>query len=81
MILIVNVAFLPLPSVASAVILTVFPPAFLFSVTTPFLSTVASLLLLVVHFRFLFVASFVIFAVNFSFFPAATFVDIPVKMI
>ena len=82
MILIVKVAFLPLPSVASAVILTVLPPAFLFKVTTPFLSTVASLLLLVVHFNVLLVAFCgLIRVVNFIFLPAAIFVEIAEKLI
>ena len=75
MILILNVAFFPLPSVAYAVIVTVFPAAFLLNFTTPFLSTVAYFLLLVVHLIFLLLALLEILAVNFTFFPAESLFD------
>lgn len=81
MILILNVAFFPLPSVAYAVIVTVFPAAFLLNFTTPFLSTVAYFLLLVVHLIFLLLASFEILAVNFTFFPAESLLDGAVTVI
>ena len=81
MILILNVAFFPLPSVAYAVIVTVFPAAFLLNFTTPFLSTVAYFLLLVVHLIFLLLALFEILAVNFTFFPAESLLDGAVTVI
>ena len=46
LILILKEARMPLPSVVEAVIITVFPPAFFFKETTPFLLTVAALGLL-----------------------------------
>ena len=44
--LILNTAFFPLPSLALAVMVTVFPAPALFAVTTPFDDTVAYLVLL-----------------------------------
>ena len=74
-ILILIEAFFLLPSLAVAVIVTVFPPAFLLTATVPFLSTVAYLLLLVDHVTALFAAlAGVTVAFNLIFLPGATFV-------
>ena len=72
MIRIANVFFLPLPSVAIAVMLTLLPAAFLLIFTTPFLSTVASFGLLVIHFILLFGR----FVVSLIFLPGAILLEI-----
>ena len=74
---ITNVFFLPLPSVAIAVMVTFLPAAFLLIFTTPFLSTVASLELLVVHFTL----SFGRLVVSLIFLPEAILSEIALIMI
>ncbi len=71
--LILKVAFLPLPSVAMAVIFIVFPLAVFLVLTTPLALTVAYFMLEDVHCNFLF-AFFVAVtsAFNFRLFPALT---------
>ena len=65
------VDFLLLPSVANAVILIVFPFAFLCTLTTPFWFTVANLELFDFHNNFLFACLVAnIFAFNFNVLPA-----------
>ncbi len=76
MILILQVAFLPLPSLVAAVTVTVFPiPAF-FRESFPFWSIVAYFLLLVFHVTALLLAlDGVMSTVSLTFFPAASFLD------
>lgn len=82
MIFSLTTAFLLLPSVEDAVILTVLPfPAF-FACTTPFWVTVAYFSLLLVHVMDLFVAfEGSSLAVSNIFLPAAIFLEIPVILI
>ena len=82
-ILILIVAFLPLPSVAFAVILTVLPLPVFFVFTTPFEETVAYFSLLELHFNVLFAVLPLVltFAFNVSFFPAFTLLFLAVILI
>lgn len=76
-----KVALLPFPPLAVAVIVIVLPlPAFL-AVTTPLLSTVAYLVLLLVHLIVLFASDGLSSAFSWSFLPIATLVDSAVILV
>ena len=75
-------AFLPLPSLAVAVIVTVFPPIFFFVVTTPLLLTVATLVLLDFHVTpLLYALDGVTVAFNVTFLPVAILLDVVVVIV
>ena len=75
-------AFLPLPSLAVAVIVTVFPPIFFFVVTTPLLLTVATLVLLDFHVTpLLYALDGVTIAFNVTFLPVAILLDVVVVIV